>query len=323
MRHVAVDRLDRERRDETLRHVVGPVGDDGRARPPVARAEDPVVHVVDRRARRGGDRRRAAHLDDLGAALRDARDERVDEPLARRRRARRGGRPGAPAPTARRRSRATTSGNCVAEWLPQIATSRISPTGVPTEVASCPSARLWSSRVSAVNRSAGTSGACAAAMSAFVFAGLPTTTMRTSSAAPALIASPCGPKMPPFATSRSPRSMPAVRGRAPTSRPRFAPRKAAVASSWTSTCASSGNAAVLQLERRALGRAHALRDLEQVQPHRGVGTEQVARGDAEEQGVADLPAGARDGDRDRFDAHAASLRRGTDAVTSRASPRRP
>jgi malate dehydrogenase len=41
------------------------------------------VHVVDRGARRGGDRGRAAHLDDLGTALRHARDEVVDEPLAR------------------------------------------------------------------------------------------------------------------------------------------------------------------------------------------------------------------------------------------------
>ena len=124
-----------------------------------------------------------------------------------------------------------TSGNCVAEWLPQIVRLRSSPTGVPTVGASCPSARLWSSLVSAVKRSAGTSGACAAAMSALVFAGLPTTTTRTSSAAPALIASPCGPKMPAFAASRSPRSMPAVRGRAPTRRARLAPRKAADGSS--------------------------------------------------------------------------------------------
>ena len=80
-----------------------------------------------------------------------------------------------------------------------------------------PTARLWSRRVSAVNRSAGTPGADAAAMSAFVLAGLPTTTTRTSSAATASIAAPCGPKMPAFAASRSARSMPGPRGRAPTS----------------------------------------------------------------------------------------------------------
>ena len=54
--------------------------------------------------------------------------------------------------------------------------------------------------------------------------------------------------------------------------------------------------AVLQLERGALGGAHPLRDLEQPQAHRPVGAEHVARGDAEEERVADLPAGA--GDRD-------------------------
>src|SRR5450830_2052424 len=48
--------------------------------------------------------------------------------------------------------------------------------------------------------------------------------------------------MPPFADSRSARSMPAVRGRAPTSSATFAPSKAAVASSKMSTPASSGKA---------------------------------------------------------------------------------
>ena len=54
--------------------------------------------------------------------------------------------------------------------------------------------------------------------------------------------------------------------------------------------------AVLQLERGALGGAHPLRDLEEPQPDRPVGSEHVTRRDAEEQRVADLPAGA--GDRD-------------------------
>ena len=79
-------------------------------------------------------------------------------------------------------------------------------------------------------------------MSAFVFAGLPTTTTRTSSSATAPIALPWGPKMPAFAASRSPRSMPAVRGRAPTSIAMRAPLKAVSGSSVTSTSTSSGNA---------------------------------------------------------------------------------
>ena len=130
----------------------------------------------------------------------------------------------------------------MAEWLPQIVIRFTSVSGTPSLAASWATARLWSSRVMAVNRSAGTSGAAAWAMSALVLAGLPTTSTRTSSAAPALIARPCGAKMPPLASSRSPRSMPFVRGRAPTSKATFTPSKALVASSVMSTPESSGNA---------------------------------------------------------------------------------
>src|SRR5580765_3492130 len=52
-----------------------------------------------------------------------------------------------------------TSGYWDAEWLPQIVTRRISPTGVASLSDSWATARLWSRRVIAVNRSAGTSGA--------------------------------------------------------------------------------------------------------------------------------------------------------------------
>src|SRR5688500_12612607 len=79
-----------------------------------------------------------------------------------------------------------TSGYCVAEWLPQIVILRISLTGVPVFLDSWDSARLWSRRVIAVKRSRGTSGAWDCAMNALVLAGLPTTRIRTSSAAPAL-----------------------------------------------------------------------------------------------------------------------------------------
>src|SRR5690606_41941976 len=79
-----------------------------------------------------------------------------------------------------------TSGYWVAEWLPQIVRFVISDTDVPVFFASWLRARLWSSRVMAVNRSAGTSGAWRWAMRALVLAGLPTTRARTSSAAPAL-----------------------------------------------------------------------------------------------------------------------------------------
>src|SRR3954463_11008174 len=107
------------------------------------------------------------------------------------------------------------SGNIVGEWLPHTPMLVMSLTAAPALRASCATARLWSSRVMALKRSRGTSGALDCAISALVFAGLPTTSTFTSSAAPALIASPCGLKMPPLASSRSARSMPFGRGRAP------------------------------------------------------------------------------------------------------------
>ena len=134
------------------------------------------------------------------------------------------------------------SGYCVAEWLPQMVRCLIESTGLPVFFASCDSARLWSRRVIAVKRLPGMSGAWLAAMSALVLAGLPTTRTRTSLAAPALRASPWGLKMPPLALSRSPRSMPAVRGRAPTSSATLQPSKAALASAVMSMPDSSGKA---------------------------------------------------------------------------------
>src|SRR5215218_1436511 len=75
------------------------------------------------------------------------------------------------------------SGYWVAEWLPQIDIFLMSVTGAPVLAASWEIARLWSRRVRAVNRSLGMSGAFVIAISALVFAGLPVTPMRTSSAA--------------------------------------------------------------------------------------------------------------------------------------------
>ncbi len=149
-----------------------------------------------------------------------------------------------------------------------------------------------------MKRSFGTSGAFDIAISAFVLAGLPTTRTLTSSAAPALIASPCGLKMPPFASSRSERSMPGPRGRAPTSSPTLQPSKALFASSKMSMPESSGKGAVVQLHRGALGGLDGVRDLEQVQVDGRVLAEHLARGDAKEQRVADLACCAGDGDLD-------------------------
>ena len=134
------------------------------------------------------------------------------------------------------------SGYCVAEWLPQIVILRISVTGTESRAASWPIARLWSSRVSAENRSVGMSGALLIAMRALVLAGLPVTVTLTSSAATALSALPWGAKMPPLASSRSPRSMPGPRGRAPTRRARLTPSKTLIGSSPISMPASVGKA---------------------------------------------------------------------------------
>ena len=107
----------------------------------------------------------------------------------------------------------------------------MSSTPTPSFFASCATARFSSRRVIAVKRSGGMSGALDCAISEFVLAGLPTTRTLMSSAAPALSASPCGLKIAPLASSRSARSMPFVRGRAPTSSATFAPSKAALGSS--------------------------------------------------------------------------------------------
>ena len=134
------------------------------------------------------------------------------------------------------------SGYWVAEWLPQIVIFLMSVTAAPVFLASCEIARLWSRRVSAENRSFGMSGALVIAISALVLAGLPVTPIRTSSAATSLSALPWAVKIAPLASSRSPRSMPGPRGRAPTSRARFTPLKILLASAPISTPASSGNA---------------------------------------------------------------------------------
>ncbi len=94
----------------------------------------------------------------------------------------------------------------------------------------------------AVKRPGSRSGALFIAMSALVLAGLPTTRIFTSFFALSLSALPCGLKMPPLALRRSARSMPALRGIAPTSSATSASPNATLASSVHTTSASSGNA---------------------------------------------------------------------------------
>ena len=91
-------------------------------------------------------------------------------------------------------------------------------------------------------RSAGTSGALDRAIRQFVLQGLPTTRMRTSEAAFSAMAWPCGLKMPPLTLSRSPRSMPALRGTEPTSRAHDVPSKAVLRSDVATMSCTRGKA---------------------------------------------------------------------------------
>ena len=134
------------------------------------------------------------------------------------------------------------SGYCVAEWLPQITILRTAATGLPILAATCDSARLWSRRIMPVNCRGLRPGALFIAMSAFVLAGLPTTSTRTLRLAAASRARPWTVKICAFASSRSLRSIPFERGRAPTSSATSASRKAIFGSSDVTMPARSGNA---------------------------------------------------------------------------------
>src|SRR5882672_5243453 len=82
-----------------------------------------------------------------------------------------------------------TSGYWVAEWLPQMVILRTEVSGLPTFCARWLTARLWSSRIIAVNCVGLRLGAFFVAIWQFVFAGLPTTstlTLRLATASSAL-----------------------------------------------------------------------------------------------------------------------------------------
>ena len=78
----------------------------------------------------------------------------------------------------------------------------------PILAASMPAVRFWSSRVSAVKLRLGRDGALRMHSSAFVLAGLPTTTTLQSRDATSSRTAPWALKMPAFAASRSFRSIP-------------------------------------------------------------------------------------------------------------------
>ena len=141
------------------------------------------------------------------------------------------------------------------------------------------------------------------AIRALVLAGLPTTSTRMSGAALSERALPWTVKMAPLASRRSLRSMPLLRGRAPTSRAMLASPKASLASSLMTTSLEQREGAVVELHHHALQGAEGGGDLEQLQDDRLIGSEQGAAGDAEQQAVADLAGGAGDGDTNRGSGH--------------------
>ncbi len=108
--------------------------------------------------------------------------------------------------------------------------------------ASCVLARFSSSAVMAKKRFAGTPGALFMAMSELVLHGFPTTSTRTSLAAFLAIALPWPVKILPLMPSKSLRSMPALRGTAPTSSAQFTPLNAASRLDVATMPLSSGNA---------------------------------------------------------------------------------
>src|SRR5664280_2908789 len=88
----------------------------------------------------------------------------------------------------------------------------------------------------------GTSGAFERAIRQLVLHGLPTTTTRMSEAAFAAMARPWGPKIPPLMVSRSPRSIPALRGTEPTNSAHEVPSKATSRSVVVMMSLTRGNA---------------------------------------------------------------------------------
>ena len=188
------------------------------------------------------------------------------------------------------------SGCCVALWLPQTIMRRMSVTCVPVFAASWPSARLWSSRIIAVKLRRSMPGAFDAAISALVFAGLPTTSTRTSRLAA---------RVERLALRREDlrvREQQVLALHAGAARARADEQRVVAVLERRLRVVGRGDAverrerAVHELHDDAGERRQRGRDLEQVQVDRPVGAEHLAGGDAEGERIADLAGGAGDGD---------------------------
>ena len=174
----------------------------------------------------------------------------------------------------------------------------MSATAAPVFAASWLIARLWSRRTIAWKRSRGTSGALLAAISAFVFAGLPTTSTLMSSAA-------CGVDRLALRLEDAAVGLEqvgalhasAARARADEQRDVRAV-EGDVRVVGRLDAGEQREGAVVELHDHALDRSQRGRDLEQAQLDRLVGAEQLPAGDAEQQAVADLAGGAGHGDAD-------------------------
>ena len=178
--------------------------------------------------------------------------------------------------------------------------------GTPALRASWVRPRFSSSMVMANQRSSGMSGALAAAIRQFVLHGLPTTSTRTSVAALRAMARPWPVKMPPLMLSRSLRSMPALRGTAPTRSAQFTPANASLASAVRTMSLSSGKAQSSSSMATPSSAGSAASSSSSCRSTCVSGPNICARRDAEEERVADLAGGAGDGDLER--ANRASVR---------------
>ena len=147
-------------------------------------------------------------------------------------------------------------------------------------------------------RSRGTSGALGIAIRQFVLHGLPTTTTRTSFAAADWIALPVLVKIGPFMRIRSPRSIPCLRGMLPTHSTQLHPAKPS--SRWSlsalTTPASVGKAQSSSSISTPFKRLEDRRDFDEMQNHRLIRAEDLAAGDAEDEGITDVAGGTGDGD---------------------------
>ena len=109
-------------------------------------------------------------------------------------------------------------------------------------------------------------------------------------------AAPCAVKIAPLAESRSLRSMPCLRGIAPDEQRVVGVPEGDVGVVAAHDAGEQRERAIVQLHGDALERAERGRDLEQLQDHRLVGTEELTAGDAWEEAIADLAGCTGDGD---------------------------